>query len=329
MDSLINDILNKTNINFNKLIHKDRKLTSFIISSKQNCLIFSNNNKIIKSIKIKNVTEIISRIIDNKFVILDESIAELINNLIIKNYNSTNNSHFVNIYDIWYNSNNIYIEMEHLKYSFHNIIKTYQQKLYHEPVYLLSIFFQIIFMIYQMQKINFVHYDLKRENIRFKFTNDNNISYQYYNINFNVPSLGYTAHCFDFGTSIFKLNDMTVTNQTIFENKLLHNYNIDSNLNFNYDLHFFFQDFTNTYGDYFPWIYDFVDDIGIKVKSYDLRHISKDSNIKSINDIILSNWFKPFRQCNNNFTELNLQLVSKQFDHDDNELPSNTPILNE
>ena len=44
--------------------------------------------------------------------------------------------------------------MEHLKYSFHNIIKTYQQKLYHEPVYLLSIFFQIIFMIYQLVKIN-------------------------------------------------------------------------------------------------------------------------------------------------------------------------------
>ena len=328
MDSLINDILNKTNINFNKLVHKDRDLYSFNINAKQNCLIFSNNDKIVKCIKIKNVTEIISRIVDNKFVILDESIAELINNIIIKNYNSTNNSHFVNIYDIWYKSNNIYIEMEHLKYSFHNIIKTYQQKLYHEPVYLLSIFFQIIFMIYQLQKINFVHYDLKRENIRFKFTNDKNISYKYYNINFNVPCLGYTAHCFDFGTSIFKLNDMTVTNQIIFENKLLDTYNIDSNLNLNYDLHFFFQDFTNAYGDYFPWIYDFINDIGIKVKSYDIRHISSDSNIKSINDIILSNWFKPFRSYNNNFTELNLRLVSKQFDND-NELPSNTPILNE
>ena len=331
MDSLINDIYNKTNIKFSKLLHKDKKLNSFIINAKQNCLIFSNNSKIIKCIKIKNVTEIISRIIDDKFVILDESIAELINNLIIKNYNNNNNSHFVTIYDIWYNSNNIYIEMEHLKYSFHNIIKTYQQKLYHEPIYLLSIFFQIIFMIYQMQKINFVHYDLKRENIRFKFTNDENISYKYFDLNFTIPSLGYTAHCFDFGTSIFKISDMTVTNQIIFENKLHKMYNIDSNLNLNYDLHFFFQDFTNTYGDYFPWIYEFITDIGIVVQSDNIRHISKDSKIKSINDIIMSKWFKPFRSFNPNLNEYNLQLVSKQFNYnnEDNQLPSNTPILNE
>ena len=39
MDSLINDILNKTNINFNKLIHKDKKLNSLLLT-KQNCLIF-------------------------------------------------------------------------------------------------------------------------------------------------------------------------------------------------------------------------------------------------------------------------------------------------
>ena len=50
---------------------------------------------------------------------------------------------------------------------------------------------------------------------------------------------------------------------------------------------FFFQDFTNTYGDYFPWIYEFITDIGIVVQSDNIRHISKDSKIKSINDIII------------------------------------------
>ena len=124
---------------------------------------------------------------------------------------------------------------------------------------------------------------------------------------------------------------MTVTNQIIFENKLHKMYNIDSNLNLNYDLHFFFQDFTNTYGDYFPWIYEFITDIGIVVQSDNIRHISKDSKIKSINDIIMSKWFKPFRSFNPNLNEYNLQLVSKQFNYDneDNQLPSNTPILNE
>ena len=217
--------------------------------------------------------------------------------------------------------------MDYIKHSFHNIIKNYQQKIYHEPIYLLSIFFQIIFMVYQMQKINFVHYDLKRENIRFQYTGDDNLVYQYNNSEFNIPNLGYTAKCYDFGSSIFKLNELVVTNESIYNDKYFRNYNIKPNIDLNYDLHFFFQDFTNTYGEYFPWIYKFIKDIGIELKEYDIRFYSHNTNLLSIDDIIMSKWFRPFRIYNPNYNEINLQLMSMQFDYntDNPNLPSNTP----
>ena len=43
----------------------------------------------------------------------------------------------------------------------------------------------------------------------------------------------------------------------------------------------------------------------------------------------MSDWFKSFRSFNPNFKDLNIQLVSKQFNNNNNQLPSNTPILNE
>ena len=327
MNSYIIDIMNKKNLNFDKLIYKEKDLKKYNININNKSTLFSDNNTIIKSVKIKNINKILSYIKDEHFIIYDDSIAELINNLIIQDYNKNNISHFVNIKDIWFHSNNIYIEMDFIKYSFHNIIKNYQQKIYHEPIYLLSIFFQIIFMIYQMQKINFVHYDLKRENIRFQYTGDNTLSYKYESYNFNVPNFGYTAKCYDFGSSLFKLNDLIVTNESIYNNIYNINYNITARIDLNYDVHFFFQDFANTYGEYFPWIYKFIKDIGIKLKEYDIRFYSDKTNLLSINDIIMSKWFLPFRTYNPDYNELNLQLLSLQFDSnlDNINLPSNTP----
>ena len=58
MDSYIIDIMNKQNLNFDKIKYQDKDLKNYNININNNSTLYYNNDVIIKSIKIKNINKI-------------------------------------------------------------------------------------------------------------------------------------------------------------------------------------------------------------------------------------------------------------------------------